>query len=254
MYSLGMDNAIARGRIWHHRERPKRHRFVYPTSATLLDVDRIGETFAASRLWSVERFNLVGFRREDYLRPTEMPLREAVDRRVRDQLGRGCRGRILLLAHLRQWGLCFNPVAFYFCFDLAGGLDAIVAEVHNTPWNERHAYVLDCREQSGPEYRFEFDKAFHVSPFMPMDLRYDWRFRLGDDRIDVHMRLIEQGSQCFAAGMRLSLEPMTAKSMRRMPLRFPFMTARVVAGIYWQALKLWIKRVPFHPHPDKVTQ
>jgi hypothetical protein len=114
--------------------------------------------------------------------------------------------------------------------------------------------VLDCREQSGPEYRFEFDKAFHVSPFMPMDLRYDWRFRLGDDRIDVHMRLIEQGSQCFAAGMRLSLEPMTAKSMRRMPLRFPFMTARVVAGIYWQALKLWIKRVPFHPHPDKVTQ
>ncbi|MDZ7789651.1 MAG: DUF1365 domain-containing protein [Xanthomonadales bacterium] len=249
-----MDSAIATGRIWHRRYSPRPHRFVYRTSYTLLDIDQVEAVFGRSRLWSVERGNLVSFRRADFLRPLDCTLRQAVVERVAEVTGSSPRGRILVLAHLRQWGLCFNPVTFYFCLDAGGALDAIVAEVHNTPWNERHAYVLDCREQSGPEYRFNFEKQFHVSPFMPMSIDYDWRFRIDDDGLDVHMRLKHSGRECFSVGMRLTLEPMTTAAMRRMPLKFPLMTARVVAGIYWQALRLWLKRVPFHSHPDKVTQ
>lgn len=249
-----MDSATATGRVWHRRVTPKPHRFIYRTSYALIDVDCVEALYARSRLWSVERFNLVTFRRADYLRPQDRSLREAVVDRVDEDAGYRPNGRIYLLAHPRQWGLNFNPVSFYFCLDEQGGMAAIVAEVHNTPWNERHAYVLDCRGQAGPEYRFEFDKAFHVSPFMPMDIRYFWRIRVEDDRLDVHMRLTRAGRECFSAGMRLALEPMTAGSMRRMPLQFPLMTLKVVAAIYWQALRLWLKKVPFYSHPDKVTQ
>lgn len=249
-----MDSAIASGKVWHRRLTPKPHRFAYRTSYTLLDIDRVEELFARSRLWSPRRFNLVSFRRGDFLRPTDQPLRQAVIERVAEDTGRQPSGRILVLAHLRQWGLCFNPVSIYFCFDSADRMDAIIADVHNTPWNERHAYVFDCRHQEGPEYRFEFDKAFHVSPFMPMDIRYTWRFRIEEDHLGIHMLLQHSGQECFQAGMRLALEPMTRSSMNQMPLRFPLMTLRVVAGIYWQALRLWLKKTPFHSHPDKITQ
>ncbi|NBB92670.1 MAG: DUF1365 family protein [Gammaproteobacteria bacterium] len=249
-----MDSAVATGRVWHQRLAPRPHRFAYRTSYTLIDLDRVEAIFARSRLWSIERRNLVSFRRSDFLGPHDRPLREAVVERVAEVTGRRPGGRIFLLAHLRQWGQCFNPVSFYFCLDESGRPDAIVAEVHNTPWNERHAYVLDCGDQEGPEYRFGFDKAFHVSPFMPMSLRYHWRLRLEADQLHVHMRLTDAGRQCFTAGMRLALEPLTAASMRRMPLKFPLMTAKVVAAIYWQAFRLWLKKTPFHSHPDKVTQ
>jgi|SRR5699024_10339341 len=185
-----MDSAIATGRVWHRRHEPKPHRFAYRTSYTLIDLDRVEALFGRSRLWSLERFNLVSFRRDDFLRPQDRPLRQAVDERVLEAVGRRPTGRVFVLAHLRQWGMCFNPVAFYFCLDGDGRLDAIVADVNNTPWDERHAYVLDCRGQVGPAYRFAFDKAFHVSPFMPMDIRYDWRFRIAEDRLGIHMGLI----------------------------------------------------------------
>jgi len=249
-----MHSAIATGRVWHQRFEPRRHRFSYRTSYALFDIDRVRELSARSRLWSVERFNLVSYRRKDCLDPTDRLLRQAVIERVAAVTGRHPGGSIFLLTHLRQWGVCFNPVSFYFCHDSSGWLESIVAEVHNTPWNQRHAYVLDCRDQAGPDYRFKFDKAFHVSPFMPMDIGYDWRFRIEPDHLDVHMHLKRSNRKCFTAGMRLALEPMTTSSMRRMPLRFPLMTLKVVGAIYWQALRLWLKRIPFYAHPDKVKQ
>lgn len=246
-----MDSALALGRVWHRRRVPREHRFDYEVYYSLLDLAELERLFAASRWWSLERANLVSFRRADYFGDPTQALDLAVHERVERETGCRPSGRILLLTHLRQWGVCFNPVSFYFCLDVCGRPEFILADIHNTPWNQRHAYVLDCREQAGPEYRFEFAKAFHVSPFLPMQLDYDWRFRFEQDRIGIHMLVMEGDSHWLSAGMDLKLQPLTTRLMRRMPLRFPLMTARVVAAIYWQALRLWVKRVPFHTHPDK---
>jgi DUF1365 family protein len=245
-----MHDAFAKGTVWHRRLSPRAHAFRYRLYFSLLNVDRLEETFAASRFWSFERFNLVTFRRSDFLGPQEVALGQAVRDRVQGETGLRPDGPIYMLAHLRQWGCCMNPVTFYFCHH-DDELAFIVAEVHNTPWGERHAYVLDCQGQHGPDYRFTFDKTFHVSPFLPMAMGYDWRFCLEAQSLTVHMLVTEQGRECFSAGMKLACQPMTARTMLTMPLKFPMITARVLAGIYWQALKLWLKRTPFHTHPDK---
>lgn len=244
-----MTDALATGTVWHRRSTPRRHAFRYRLYFSLLDLGHLEDTFGRCRLWSLHRPNLVSLRRDDFLGPHDMPLIDAVRQRVASELGFSPDGPIRMLTHLRQWGMCFNPVTFYFCHH-AGALGAIVADVHNTPWNESRAYVLDARSQPGPEYRFEFDKDFHVSPFLPMDIDYDWRFRVGDDRIDVHMLLIRKGTEYFRAGMSLTLQPMTRRSMALMPIRFPLVTLKVLAGIYWQAFRLWARGIPFHPHPE----
>ena len=246
-------DSVATGSVWHRRHLPRTHAFRYRMWLSLLDVDEIGTRFRESRLWSLERFNLVSLRRTDYIEPHDLELGDAVRQRVERHSGFRPSGRVRMLTHLRQWGMCFNPVTFYFCASTRGDLQAIVADIHNTPWNERHVYVLDARRQPGPEFRFEFDKEFHVSPFLPMDMRYDWRFRYEPERIDVHMRVMRGDAECFSTGMRLTLDEMTRRRMITMPLRFPFMTLRVVAGIYYQALRLWLKRIPFISHPDSVS-
>jgi DUF1365 family protein len=245
------------GTVWHRRRAPRDHSFRYRLWFSLLDVGRLEERFARSRLWSLGRVGLVRFRRADYFvhdadRP-EQPLDDAVRDRIERELGERPDGPVRMLTHLRQWGLAFNPVTIYFAHRADGTLLAILAEVHNTPWNERHAYVLDAREQSGPDYRFRFGKDFHVSPFLPMEMDYDWRFHLGRDRLDVHMQVTPDDRNCsldrLDAGMRLSLSDLDPRAMRRLPLTFPLLALKVVGGIYWQALMLYLKRIPFHDHP-----
>lgn len=255
------------GTVWHRRRAPKDHSFRYKLWFSLLDVDRLDERFSRSRLWSLGRFGLVRFRRKDYFHEPGAPeasLGEAVRDRVGHELGERPGGPVRMLTHLRQWGLAFNPVTIYFAHRADGDLLAILAEVHNTPWNERHAYVLDARDQAGPDFRFRFGKDFHVSPFLPMDMNYEWRFGLhlnmgpqqdeSPQRLDVHMRVTpadgDSAANRFDAGMRLALAELDVPAMRRLPLTFPLLALKVVGGIYWQALMLYLKRIPFHGHPD----
>ncbi len=249
------DDQYGIGTVWHRRSAPKDHRFRYRLWFSLLDVDRVDERLARSRLWSRSRWGLVRFRREDYFHDEQNPARplgDAVRDRVELDLGERPDGPVRMLTHLRQWGFVFNPVSIYFAHRADGRLLAIIAEVHNTPWGERHAYVLDARDQPGPDYRFRFAKDFHVSPFLPMELDYDWRFGLDAERLDVHMRVTpaDGDSQAiFDAGMRLHLADLDESAMRRLPLKFPLLALKVVGGIYWQALMLYLKRTPFHDHP-----
>ncbi len=232
-----------------------------------LDLAELDRVFSLTRLWSATGLAPARFRRGDYLggaakRTSIPPLDQSVRARVEAELGFRPSGPIRLLTHLRYFGCCFNPVSFYYCFDAADQrVEAIVAEITNTPWKERHAYVLDRRGNIGSDslMRWSFRKDFHVSPFMPMDIDYDWTFSQPKDDLFVHMNLrpvpeddLPDGTKplkVFDATLRLRRHELTRSRMRLQLLRFPFMTARVIARIHFEALRLWIKRVPIQPHP-----
>ena len=234
-----MHSAIYRGWLRHRRFAPRRHAFRYALFMVYLDLAELDQAFRGRWLWRA----VARFRREDHLGDTSVSLDQAVRDLVQRQTGKRPQGRIRLLTHLRYFGYCFNPVSFYYCFDGAGHVEAIVAEVNNTPWGERRCYVL------GPR-RTTTRKAMHVSPFMPMDLSYDWRFTAPGERLGVGMALERGGEKAFDATLALAREPISNGVL----LRFPWMTLKVIAAIHWEALRLWLKRVPIHPHPSRGTQ
>ncbi|MBE0606060.1 MAG: DUF1365 domain-containing protein, partial [Deltaproteobacteria bacterium] len=209
--------------------------------------------FEGSRLFSVEGRTPAVFRRSDQFGDPSVPLDTAVRDLVEGKTGKRPAGPVRLLTHLRYFGHCFNPVSFFYCFDPAGeAVETFVADVSNTPWKERHHYVLPSAEGEGkPPWRvFAFDKAFHVSPFMPMNLRYEWRFRDPGPEIHVHMTNFQGGgARLFDATLSLTREEISPRTLRAALLRHPVMTVKIVAAIHWQALRLAVKRVPFHDHP-----
>ena len=245
------DSAIYEGTVRHRRHDPHPHAFRYRMAQLYLDLDEIERVFSMSRLWSAHRRNLAEFRRDDYLGDPSLPLAEAVRSRAADVLGRRPQGPIRLLTHVRHFGFVFNPVSFYYCHDADGELDCIVAEITNTPWKERHAYVLPVAdaEAQGRALHWRFDKRFHVSPFMAMDREYDWRFTRPGDDLHVHMDVLRDGRREFDATLHLQRRSLDAATLRRVLWRYPLMTAQVVGAIHWQALRLWLKRIPVYDHP-----
>jgi DUF1365 family protein len=221
-----------------------------------LDLNEIEQVFHGRWLWSARRTALARFRRADYLGDPNVPLDRAVREHVAQETGRRPTGPIRLLTHLRYFGYGFNPVSFYYCFDaMDQRVETIVAEITNTPWNERHAYVLsDTSNQGrGTTKRFRFDKRFHVSPFMEMALGYDWRFSPPDEALHVHMQNFRDGELIFDATLALTRRELSMASRARALLVFPLMTFKVIGAIYWQALRLLLKRVPLHTHTKKVA-
>ncbi|MDP5054415.1 MAG: DUF1365 domain-containing protein, partial [Congregibacter sp.] len=189
------------------------------------------------------------FRREDFLGDAAKPLGDEVRRRIREELEVEHTGPIYVLANLRYFGVQINPIICYYCFNEdETQLEYLVAEVTNTPWNERHSYVLSA-EPGQRVLRQDFDKTFHVSPFNPMDMRYSWRSNAPGNRLAIHLENHQDKDRVFDATLALRAEPISSAALRGILWRFPFMTAKVAGAIYWQALKLFIKRIPYHPHP-----
>jgi len=245
-------SAVYEGVVRHRRLAPHPHAFDYRMAQLYLDLDEIDRVFAQRWLWSTARRNVAQFRRSDYLGPTEVPLAEAVRQRVEQVTGRRPVGAVRLLTHLRYLGLVFNPVSFYYCFAADGvTLAAIVAEITNTPWKERHTYVLstETAQAQGRAWHWKFPKAFHVSPFMPMAREYGWRFTTPGAHLLVHMDVMHEGEREFDATLTLQRRPLNSTSLARVLWRYPLMTAQVVGKIHWQALRLWLKRNPVHDHP-----
>jgi uncharacterized protein len=247
-----VNSAIYTGRLRHRRFTPREHEFSYRLFMMYIDLAELDQVFAKRWCWSVKRPALAWLKRSDYLGDPTTSLDSAVRDRVELETGTRPRGPIRMLTHLRYFGLSFNPVTFYYCFDRDDAcVEYTVAEITNTPWKERHAYVLPRTINTavlGNTQRFQFKKAFHVSPFNPMQMDYDWRFSAPGERLTVHMQNLQNSSKVFDATLDVTRKPITAASLAWTLIRFPMMTATVVIGIHWQALKLWLKRMPFYSH------
>ncbi|MEO7744100.1 MAG: DUF1365 domain-containing protein [Usitatibacter sp.] len=249
-----LQSALYVGTLRHRRIAPAHHAFEYPLAMAWIDLAELDQVFRDRWFWSARRPALAWLRRSDYLGDPAVPLDTAVRDRVESALGRRPQGPVRLLTHLRTFGHSFNPVTFYYCFAGDGAsLEAIVAEITNTPWKERHAYVLDAAAGVRRSLRFRFPKAFHVSPFMPMELEYDWRFSQPERRLVVHMTNLQSGVRFFDATLRLRRREIDGVSLAGALARFPFASLRVLAGIYWQALRLFLKGTPVHDHPAPVA-
>jgi DUF1365 family protein len=249
-----MHSALYTGLLRHRRLAPREHRFSYRLYMMYLDLAELDQVFRGRWLWSVRRPALAWLRRADYIGDPAVSIDAAVRARVAATTGVAPTGPIRVLTHLRYFGIGFNPVTFYYCFDAQDArVECIVAEVTNTPWNERHAYVLTDPVPGAGErvLRYRFAKEFHVSPFMPMDMTCDWSFGAPGRRLAVHMQNLRAGERVFDATLDLSRREISGGALARALVAFPCMTASVLAGIYTQALKLWIKRIPFHAHPSR---
>ena len=237
-----MHSAFYTGRLSHRRRHPVSHGFDYAVRYAWIDLAELDVVFRGRWLWSTTRPALGWLRRADYLGDPDVPLDVAVRDRVEAETGRRPAGPVRMLAHLRTWGHCFNPVAFYYCYDASGErVETVVAEITNTPWDERHAYVLPAgagvRERD--RLRFRFGKAFHVSPFMSMDHQYDWTFTEPGPTLGVRMVNRLDGERHFDAVLTLERGEITGASLAWTLLAHPFATLNVLRRIYWQAFRLW---------------
>ncbi|MGE0383709.1 MAG: DUF1365 domain-containing protein [Gammaproteobacteria bacterium] len=248
-----MHSCLYAGRVSHRRLQPVAHRFDYRIGYLFLDLDELDRVFRGRWLWSAHRPAPARFHRGDHLGDPHEPLADAVRALLASDLGLTVPGPIRLLTQPRYFGYGFNPVSFYYCYDAAGvELEAIVAEVTNTPWGERHAYAVAPVQCRGRTHVFRLAKSFHVSPFMPMDIEYEWRLTAPARSLAVHMRSLRAAVPVFEASLALARRPLHAASLAAMLASWPPATVRIIAAIYWQALLLWRKGAPFHPHPKSI--
>ena len=246
-----MKSCIYEGRVSHTRSLPVRHKFDYRIFMMYIDLDELPTLFSKHWFWSTSRPALARFRRERHLGTGV--LKNAVLDKVEAETGKRLNGPVRLLTNFSYYGYGFNPVSFYYCFDEDGEtVKAIIVEVNNTPWGEQHSYVeLVDDDLIDDIWRFKVAKKMHVSPFMLMGVEYSWVLSEPSGRLSVFMANDVDGERNFRASLALEQKDISAASLASVLLRYPFQTMRTIVAIHWQALRLWIKGVPLHAHPDK---
>ena len=245
-----MESGIYSGTLRHRRFSPVRHEFTYPLFMVFLDIDRLPELMKLSPLAGYNRPNWVSYQERDHFGDASKPLRDRVSRDA-DKSGIVLpEGKIFLLTHLRYLGYNFNPVSFFYCYDREDKLQMIMAEVNNT-FGETANYWLTSRVErvAGANKRYRFSKTFHVSPFLQLGHEYDWTFTPPGDELISQSVSYEGGREIFDSTLKLERREWSRAELHRALLRFPWMTAKVVTSIHWQALRLLVKRVPVVPHP-----
>lgn len=244
-----MNSALYHGWVSHQRLLPRSHGFRYRIGMLYLDLAEQERVLKLSRLAGRSRWSAFAFRETDYLPQatgTGMALSDAVRQQLAEALGHAPQGRICLLTQPRSWGLSFNPISLFYCYESNGDLAAILCEVRNTPWRERYHYVLPTHAQGDSRHRVA--KSFHVSPFLPPELEYRMRFSAPGQRLHLTMQDWQGEQKIFEAGLGLERIELSRASLHRHLLSFPWMTGKTLFSIYWQALRLLLKRTPLFDH------
>ena len=241
-----------RGWVRHRRYGEVAHELRTDLFFLFLDLDELPELFDGYRIASARGRALAEFRRGDHVGDPQRPLAEEIRSLVAARTGARPQGPVRLLTGLRYFGLCFNPVSFYYCYEDAGAarVQAIVAEVTNTPWGERHAYVLRNDRPEGSIMRGRFAKEFHVSPFMGMDHTYSWRLTPPGAQLIAHIESLREGALAFDATLSLKRAELTQPRLGRLLARYPMLTLRTLGQIYANGLRLHLKGARYFPNPS----
>ncbi|WP_084081754.1 DUF1365 domain-containing protein [Alteromonas marina] len=242
-----MESAIYKGKVYHQRFKPTQHKFDYDIYLfwLKLESDELNALSDTLTYFSAHSKARVRFKREDYLGDPSISLKQAVLERMTElNGGKTLNGDVFMLGQLRMWGLYFSPVNFYYLRNVEGKYTHMLAEVSNTPWNERHHYLVNLDTQA------DTPKAFHVSPFNPMDMTYKWSISQPSSRLSLAMDCVREDKE-FSAGINLTKFTLDNANLSAALKRIPSMTIKTVAGIYWHALKLLLKRTPLYTHPEK---
>ena len=247
-----MNSFLYEGNISHIRYAPINKKFDYSLFMLFLDLDELPKLFEKFWFWSAQNWNIAYFRRKDHMGNNNDSLGKSVRNRVLKETGKRLDGRIFLMTHLCYFGYRFNPVSFYYCFDSSNdNVQTIIAEITNTPWGEQFCYLLDCNksiEKHGMKF-FSFKKEFHISPFMDMNINYEWEFSEPNDHIKICMKNIKEGKKIFEASLNMKKEEINSKTLTQALLKYPLITWKVKSAIYYQAFKLWYSKCPFYSHP-----
>jgi DUF1365 family protein len=248
-----MHSCLYEGWVRHRRHDPIAHAFRFPLAMLYLDLDELDDVFRGRWLWSTRHPAWAWVRRADHLGDPAVPLGDAARALVAGATGVRPRGPIRLLTHPRYAGYAFNPLSLFYCFAPDASIETVIADVTNTPWGERHQYVLGPHGAVGASgtRRWRQAKTFHVSPLLPMRLDYVWRVGRPGPRLGVHIAAHSSAAAppVFDATLALRRRTLDGHALARVLIRFPLLTLQVVAAIYGQALRLWLRGAPFHPHP-----
>lgn len=236
-------SAIYQGNVRHRRFGVKSNHFNYRIFMLALDLDELPDVAQNSRLFSLAKFNVMSFWQKDYVPGEPGNLKQRIKNKVEKLGGKRDIDRILFMGQTRSFGFYFSPANFYFCYDHDNECQSMLVEVSNTPWLERHYYLVDMQAQAPSK------KDFHVSPFMDLDMTYQWKIQPPKNNVLIHIENHKQ-EKVFDATLSMKRVEFSASNLMRVWLSSPAMTFKVVAGIYWQALKLFTKRVPFVAHPN----
>lgn len=251
--------SIYQGKVTHHRLQPKQHFFEYSIFMTYVDLTQLATLTKSQLFWSKDHFNLANFRQRDFGEKNHESLLLQIQKFIADKTQENYQGKVFLLCHWRYFGILFNPISLYYCFDEQGiELKYVVAEVTNTPWLQRHRYLLTPTKKTNSldldsSFYSNSEKSLHVSPFMPMHLFYNFNYQVPDENLTFKMAIHDDKQCVFTANLLLVKKIMTPYQLDKFILSYPWMTAKVILAIYWQALKIKAKGLPFFPHPSKAN-